>query len=233
MEDKKIEVVRNWSEPKLVQDIQVFIGFVNFYWCFIRNFSRIAAPLTSLLKMTKLSDLAPRLGANDGEVVGSDGKADNRNLSKKSKNVRSGIKTCIKVMEEPIFLTSNAKKVFNQLRQVFTKAPILQHFDLEFDIWIETNASSYAIGGVLSQLTFDHLTSNQGQWHQMVYVSRKMIPVETQYKTYNAKLLAIIEAFKTWCHYLESCKYEVFVLTNYNNLWRFMDIKSLSSKQVH
>ena len=31
MEDEKIEAVRNWLEPKSVRDIQVFIGFANFY----------------------------------------------------------------------------------------------------------------------------------------------------------------------------------------------------------
>ena len=31
----------------------------------------------------------------------------------------------------------------------------------------------------------------------------KMIPAKTRYEIYNSKLLAIIEAFKTWKHYLE------------------------------
>ena len=31
MEDEKIEAVRNQLEPKSVRDIQVFIGFTNFY----------------------------------------------------------------------------------------------------------------------------------------------------------------------------------------------------------
>ena len=35
MEAKRIEVVRKWPEPKSVQDIQVFLGFANFYWWFI------------------------------------------------------------------------------------------------------------------------------------------------------------------------------------------------------
>lgn len=35
MQDKRIETVRNWPEPKLVKDIQVFLGFANFYYCFI------------------------------------------------------------------------------------------------------------------------------------------------------------------------------------------------------
>ncbi len=59
-----------------------------------------------------------------------------------------------------------------------------------------------------------------------------MIPTETQYKTHDQELLAIIEAFKTWRHYLKGCKYEVLVLTDYNNLRQFMDTKSLSSRQV-
>ena len=37
-------------------------------------------------------------------------------------------------------------------------------------------------------------------------------------QTYNSELLAIVEAFKTWQHYLEDCKYKVLVLTNHNNL---------------
>ena len=59
-----------------------------------------------------------------------------------------------------------------------------------------------------------------------------MIPVETWYKTYNGKLLAIIEAFKTWRYYLEGCKHEVLILTDHNNLRHFMDTKNLSSRQV-
>ena len=50
------------------------------------------------------------------------------------------------------YLTPNARQAFIQLRQAFTKAPILRYFDPECHIWIETDASGYAIGGVLSQL---------------------------------------------------------------------------------
>ena len=53
------------------------------------------------------------------------------------------------------YLIPDAKKTFNQLRQVFTEASILQHFNPEQYIRVETNASGHAIGGVLSQLTND------------------------------------------------------------------------------
>ena len=59
-----------------------------------------------------------------------------------------------------------------------------------------------------------------------------MIPAETRYETHNGELLAIVEAFKTWRHYLEGSQHEVLVLTDHNNLRRFMETKSLSSRQV-
>ena len=59
-----------------------------------------------------------------------------------------------------------------------------------------------------------------------------MIFAETWYKTHDGELLAIIEALKIWRHYLEGCKHEILVLTDYNNLRRFIDTKSLSSRWV-
>ena len=53
------------------------------------------------------------------------------------------------------YLTLDAKRAFDQLHQAFTEAPIIKHFDPERYIWVETDASGYAISGVLSQLTND------------------------------------------------------------------------------
>ncbi len=114
------------------------------------------------------------------------------------------------------------------MSQAFIKALILNHFDPEHHIRIETDASDYAVGEILSQLTSDDL----GRWHPVAFFFRKMIPVETRYETHDGELLAIVEAFKTWRHYLEGCKHEVLVLTDHNNLQPFMDTKSLSSRQV-
>ena len=57
--------------------------------------------------------------------------------------------------KNPIFLTTNARKGFTWLRQMFTKIPILSHFDPEYYIRVEINTSDYAIRGILSQLTSD------------------------------------------------------------------------------
>ena len=61
----------------------------------------------------------------------------------------------IRAISKPNFLTPNAKKALNYLWLAFIKALILQHFDLESHILIETNASSYAIDIVLSQFNVD------------------------------------------------------------------------------
>ncbi len=45
-----------------------------------------------------------------------------------------------------------------------------------------------------------------------------MILAETQYEIHSGKLLAIVEAFKIWRHYLEGYKHEVLILTDHNNL---------------
>lgn len=60
-----------------------------------------------------------------------------------------------------------------------------------------------------------------------------MIPIKTGYETHDGEILAIIEVFKTWHHYLEGCKHDVFILTGYNNLYWFVDTKSLSFRLVH
>lgn len=64
----------------------------------------------------------------------------------------------------------------------------------------------------------------------MALFSKKMILAETCYKTPDIELLAIIEGFQTWRHYLKSCKYEVFMLTDHNNLEHFINTKNMSSK---
>ena len=60
-----------------------------------------------------------------------------------------------------MFLTTNARRAFIELRQAFVEAPIWNHFNLECYIQIEIDALGYAISAILSQLISDDL----GQWH--------------------------------------------------------------------
>ena len=48
MDPKKVEAVKNWPTPQKKRDVQSFLGFCNFFRRFIRDFSKIARPLSSL-----------------------------------------------------------------------------------------------------------------------------------------------------------------------------------------
>ena len=110
-----------------------------------------------MLKITRSSDKLALKAFKTGnnKVVKDGGDRTNETIvdSSKSKNNKFEKSTYIPnigVTGEPIFLTLDAKKAFNYLRQAFIKAPILRHFDLKSHIWIGTNALGYAIDRMLS-----------------------------------------------------------------------------------
>ena len=123
----------------------------------------------------------------DGGKVGDDEVGKKSQKTSKSKNLSKS-----KKIVGSDGLTPRARLAFTKLRQVFVKALILHHFDPDCHIRIEMDALSYAISGVLNQLTFDDL----GRWYSVAFFSHKIIPAETWYKMHNSELLAIIEAFK-------------------------------------
>ena len=110
MEEEKIDAVKAWPEPKSVQDLQVFIGFANFYRRFIQGLSKIAVPLISILKMSpQLAGVFLATGADDSKVVRSSGR-NKRNLAK------SDFTKPVYRAKKPSFLTSDARRAFTQLR---------------------------------------------------------------------------------------------------------------------
>ncbi|KAM9401190.1 uncharacterized protein ACWYII_030833 [Salvelinus alpinus] len=48
MDPPKVMAVTEWPAPSNLKQLQRFLGFANFYRRFIRNYSRLAAPLTTL-----------------------------------------------------------------------------------------------------------------------------------------------------------------------------------------
>ena len=203
MEAKKIKVIKDWLELKSIRNIQVFLGFANFYWQFIQGFNKIAAPLTLMLKTTR-SPNEPASSRNNGSRSASGRNNNSKPVSRKNdsnsevdrfgvsgngmkyakksgklfksenlfkleqlkseklfkswklaklgkKSLKSGnLSNFDAKKNKSSFLTSDARMTFNHLWLVFTKTLILWHFDLGCYIWSETNASSYAISGILS-----------------------------------------------------------------------------------
>ena len=53
MDPAKIEAVRSWSSPKNVIEVRSFLGLAGYYCRFVKDFSCIARPMTSLMKKEK------------------------------------------------------------------------------------------------------------------------------------------------------------------------------------
>ena len=59
-----------------------------------------------------------------------------------------------------------------------------------------------------------------------------MNEAERRYKVHDQELLAIMECFKHWRHYLEGSRQPFRVQTNHNNLRYFFQTKTLNSRQA-
>jgi hypothetical protein len=75
---------------------------------------------------------------------------------------------------------------FDTLKITFTSAPILAHFDLDWDIIVEIDTSDYVSTSVLSQYNDDNIL------HPVAYFSKKHSPMECNYEIYNKELMAIV-----------------------------------------
>jgi len=50
MDDHKVKAILHWEPPRSVLALRSFLGFASYYHKFIKNFTKIATPLTNLLK---------------------------------------------------------------------------------------------------------------------------------------------------------------------------------------
>jgi hypothetical protein len=50
VDEMKIEAIKSWPIPATLTQLQSFLGLTEFYRCFVRDFSTIAAPLNDLTK---------------------------------------------------------------------------------------------------------------------------------------------------------------------------------------
>jgi transposase InsO family protein len=120
---------------------------------------------------------------------------------------------------------AHAEIAFQQLKKRFTSAPILKHYDPKLPTVLETDASDFAIGAVLSQ-------EHNGRLHPIAFHSRKMQPAEINYEIHDKEMLAIIAAFKEWRRYLEGAAHMIRVYTDHKNLEYFATTKVLNRRQA-
>jgi len=105
MDDHKVKAILDWESPKSVPALRSFLGLASYYCKFIKNFAKMAAPLTNLLKKSV-------------ETYEWDGACN---------------------------------EAFETLKGILVKAPLLKLPDFDKDFEIHSDASDFAIGGVLVQ----------------------------------------------------------------------------------
>lgn len=153
---EKIETIRNFPEPSTLRGLRSFLGLAGYYRCFIRDFAKIAKPLSNILR---------------GEY--------GRVTATQSKKIK-------------IDLTSEQKKDFIKIKDILASEDVtLTYPDFKKAFDLTTDASSHAIGAVLSQ-----------EGKPITMISRTLTISEEHYATNERELLAIVWALKTLRNYL-------------------------------
>jgi len=122
--------------------------------------------------------------------------------------------------------TPEAELVFKELKNRFTTAPILAHFDPQKPVIVETDASDFALGAILSQ------RDRKNCLHPVAFHSRKFSPAKINYEIHNKELLAIVDYFKHWRRYWEGAVHQVQVFSDHQNLQYFITTKVLNHRQA-
>ena len=126
----------------------------------------------------------------------------------------------------PWNFTDECRSAFNALKKAFTTAPVLTHWIPDTQITVETDASDYALAAILS------ITTPSGKLHPIVFHSWTFMSPERNYNVHDKELLAIVEAFTRWRHYLEGSGMPIDVVTNHWNLQYFSTTKILTRQQA-
>ncbi|KAL0166731.1 hypothetical protein M9458_038575, partial [Cirrhinus mrigala] len=174
-------VPKKWPLPNSIKKLQRFLGFASFYRRFIKGYSSITAPLTSLLWGK------PR----------------------------------------HIIWNPAAHKAFQQLKSIFSTAPVLHHPDPERPFTVEVDTSTIEVGAVLSQAV-----GESSLLHPSAFYSRKLTLAEQNYDVGSRELLAIKLALEEWCHWLEGATHPFTIINDHKNLQYLREARHLNPRQA-
>ena len=124
------------------------------------------------------------------------------------------------------YWTAACEEAFKRLKELFTSEPVLRHFHPSRRTVVETDASDFAKGAVLSQYGED------GRLHPIAFYSKKHSPAEINYDIHDKEMGAIVASFREWEHLLKSVEGEVMVFTDHKNLEYFNTTKVLTRRQA-
>ena len=97
--------------------------------------------------------------------------------------------------------TERQEKVFKELKDQFTKEPVLAALDLDKKSRVEVDTSDYATGGVLL------MEVENGRWKPVAFLSKSLNETKRNYEIHDKEMLAIIRGLEAWRHLLERVQF--------------------------
>ncbi|MBW0483952.1 hypothetical protein O181_023667 [Austropuccinia psidii MF-1] len=99
--------------------------------------------------------------------------------------------------DSPFAFNEEALSQFQILKETFTTARILSHFNPSLPAIVETDACDYALGAILKQV-------NDSGKHPIAFDGCNLLPAELNYEIHDKELLGIVWALKLWRAFLLS-----------------------------
>lgn len=112
-----------------------------------------------------------------------------------------------------------SRRAFENLKQAISREPVLALPDFGQPFEVHTDASDFAIGGVLMQAR-----------HPIAFESRKLSETERRYTVQEKEMTAVVHCLRVWRHYLLGAHF--LVLTDNVATSFFQSQKKLSPKQA-
>jgi hypothetical protein len=123
--------------------------------------------------------------------------------------------------KEKFAWNDDAKVAFEKLKHHLVEAPILIYPNFNEQFYIETDASDYAIGAILTQ-------KKQRKSHPIAYASRHLTKTERNYSAIEREMLALIWAFDHFNAYVHGKK--VIFITDHEPLASAKRLKNPSGR---
>jgi transposase InsO family protein len=117
------------------------------------------------------------------------------------------------------------QKAFNKLKRLLTSAPILAHFDPTRETIIQTDASHFGWGFIISQIE-----AESRREHPIAIESGRFTGAQLNYTTTEKEFMAIVKAFERNRHML--LQVDATVVTDHLNLTFWMEPRQLSPRQA-
>ena len=125
--------------------------------------------------------------------------------------------------------TDEVNSAFEKLKERFITAPILRQFDPNRSVYVETDASDYALAGVASQRFPE--PDQDDILRPVGFFSRRLTPPERNYTVHDKELLAVLSCFEHWRPFLIGNEFPLEIITDHKNLEYFSTNKQLSQRQ--